>query len=498
MLLKELVKAILSEGPEDMLGHSYMSPNVMGPFIVFRGKDNKAHYAFSYADDGSWTTTDTGDVLMHTQNTHPHGDTHGTVVNAIQQLFDVEVGRQDYDAAVHGRVWNIHGKYYVGLWNSIDQLQAFGMRDFINMLKKLMKDEFNTTNPKKVIIQPWTDSDETLQYMSFYDLEHGGPGKEVDKEKQDWQHKLHLMAPAEKAKILRKMGVQPKVGTVPDWMKKAQAGIDESNLLTELIRQILCEGKASSFLKFYSEIQRGYNPDKAVIWECLMTLRDYYRDYIGWYQAYPNKQKEDKEVYPFFIKRLQEIEVALRSDDIKRQIIAVDNGINQWHIDYPVVYHLQMDAEAHSDDEDMTSPENVEIAKWFEVGELLDKLGKLPKKSPYKRHYLREGWGGVIQTQNFWLDKNGKWQKVSSHGWYAQHLSGIESMDGDEAYQWMFDRGWAKVIVENTTLYVTTTRWGGHPKRLTKYQKDAIIEKAMQGYNERLEIESIPDNLMDL
>lgn len=269
-------------------------------------------------------------------------------------------------------------------------------------------------------------------------------------------------------------------------------------LLTEMVRQILCEGKASSFLKFYNELARGYNPDKAVIWDCLKTLQEYYRDYIGWYQAYPNKQKEDKEVYPLFIKRLQEIERALRMGDdeesTKWKIIAVDNGINQWHIDYPVVYHLQMDAEAHSDDDDMESPENIEIAKWFEVGDLLDKLGKLPKKSPYKRHYLREMWGkwsGVIHTENYWLDKHGNWKRVGSHEAFARQMSGIETGDyGDDdgAYEWMFKRGWAKVIVENDTLWVTMERYRTNPYKLTKYQKDAIIEKAKHGYPEPLKI----------
>lgn len=159
-------------------------------------------------------------------------------------------------------------------------------------------------------------------------------------------------------------------------------------LLAEIAKGIILEGKASSFLKFYEELKRGYNPSDAILFDCLITLKEYYESYFkDWYDKYPNKTQEDREVIPHFKARLQEIKVAIDSDDVKRKIIAIDNGINQWHIDYPVAYHLQMDAESKSDDDDITSPANVEISKWFEVDELLSKLGKRPSKSPYKRIY---------------------------------------------------------------------------------------------------------------
>ena len=41
----------------------------------------------------------------------------------------------------------------------------------------------------------------------------------------------------------------------------------------------------------------------------------------------------------------------------------------------------------YSDDEDMTSPANVEISQWYEVDQLLSKLGKRSSKSPYRRIY---------------------------------------------------------------------------------------------------------------
>jgi hypothetical protein len=136
------------------------------------------------------------------------------------------------------------------------------------------------------------------------------------------------------------------------------------------LKKLLLESKSSSFLKFYKEIERGYNPDNAILFDCLMTLREYYTDYLKWYKKYP--KSPDREVIPDFTKRLQEIQIALRSDDVKKKIIAIDNGINQWHIDFPVVGHFDLDDENGSE-------------KWWEIEELLRKLGKLPEKSPYKR-----------------------------------------------------------------------------------------------------------------
>ena len=157
-------------------------------------------------------------------------------------------------------------------------------------------------------------------------------------------------------------------------------------LLTEIAKSVILEGKASSFLKFYEELKRGYNPDNAILFDCLTILKEYYESYFrDWYDKYPDKRMEDRELLPHFKKRLQEINIALESDNVKRKIIAIDNGINQWHIDYPVAYHLQMSAEAASDDDDITSPANIEISQWYQVEQLLSKLGKRPSKSPYKR-----------------------------------------------------------------------------------------------------------------
>ena len=144
----------------------------------------------------------------------------------------------------------------------------------------------------------------------------------------------------------------------------------------------MTEGRASSFLKFYNELRRGYDPDDATLFDCLMTLKEYYESYMQWYEDFPNHKKTDVEVIPHFQNRLKEIILALQSEDKKKKIIAIDNGINQWHIDMPMIRHLQMGCEDGGED---IGPEEKE---WMEVEDLLIKLGKLvPGRGPYKRDY---------------------------------------------------------------------------------------------------------------
>ena len=151
-------------------------------------------------------------------------------------------------------------------------------------------------------------------------------------------------------------------------------------LLVEIIKNIILEGKASSFLKFYHDIERGYDPNKAVIFECLMTLKEFYEDYFLWYKKYktPSQKQEEWRILRDFSKRLREIKIALESNDVKKQIIAVDNGINQWHIDFPIVWHLWMNAGKRSG-----GHRTADQVEWEEVQDLLISLGRLSPESPY-------------------------------------------------------------------------------------------------------------------
>ena len=238
-------------------------------------------------------------------------------------------------------------------------------------------------------------------------------------------------------------------------------------LLNEIVKGVLLEGRASAFLKFYNEIERGYDPNNFIIFDCLMTLKEYYESYMKWYNKYPEKKATDIELIPHFQKRLREIKVALQSDDVKKKIIAIDNGINQWHIDMPIIRHLQMGCRDGGED---IGPEERE---WMDVEDLLSKLGKLtPEKlGPYKRIYESSGWGGMIQVQNYWVDRDGNGRKVGTHGGYAVLLSKHE-VNSDDAYKWMFNKGWARVSIESHSIFVNTSLEDGGRVDLSKGQRE--------------------------
>ena len=140
----------------------------------------------------------------------------------------------------------------------------------------------------------------------------------------------------------------------------------------------LTEAKATSFMKFYKDQERGLQPDDHVIMDCLMILANYYADYLQWYEDHPSRQIEQEGIVKDFTKQLMNIRKAIVSHDVQEQIIAIDQGINQWHHDYPVVAHLAMEA---GYDDDMAEEE------WFEVADLLNRLGRLPEKSPYSNEF---------------------------------------------------------------------------------------------------------------
>lgn len=140
--------------------------------------------------------------------------------------------------------------------------------------------------------------------------------------------------------------------------------------------QLLEESRAKPFLKFYQAARYGIDPDPAIVFDCLLILKVYYIDYLHWYKNVcdPKMFKKEVRVYNDFSKRLDQINIALDSDSLKRQIIAVDDGINQWHIDYPVIAHLEME------DED----EERSMNEWGDVVDILRALGKLAPETPYQ------------------------------------------------------------------------------------------------------------------
>jgi len=109
-------------------------------------------------------------------------------------------------------------------------------------------------------------------------------------------------------------------------------------------------------------------------------MNEYYKDYLKWYAEVAGVERniEDLPIRQDYQKRMWEVQKALKSTDTKEQMIALDNAINQWHRDYPVIAHFGFAAAAEEDD-----PELVDLVN--RIAEILNKLGRLPKESPYAK-----------------------------------------------------------------------------------------------------------------
>ena len=131
--------------------------------------------------------------------------------------------------------------------------------------------------------------------------------------------------------------------------------------------------------RIYKDQERGLDPEESDLDIALEGMEKYYRDYLDYWKKglekrTPAKLKQD------FQKRYNEIVSAISSGSFKDKVIALDNGINQWHMDYPVLSHLGFEAELEdeegiSDTLDLTA----------DIEDLLTRLGRLPKESPYIR-----------------------------------------------------------------------------------------------------------------
>jgi hypothetical protein len=146
----------------------------------------------------------------------------------------------------------------------------------------------------------------------------------------------------------------------------------------------LLESAASPFLKFYKTIGNGdwktaHVPDDACLWECLHALEFYYEDFLRWYEANPKRchRPNEERLIQDFQKRLTMIKVALRSNDVQLKMRAIDDGINQWHIDFPVIAHLEID---ETGDFEHHKPVNKDFNELYSI---LKSLGKFADKSPY-------------------------------------------------------------------------------------------------------------------
>jgi hypothetical protein len=178
--------------------------------------------------------------------------------------------------------------------------------------------------------------------------------------------------------MYKKYGFKEVVGRPKGYMVK------ESKSMLTLKQYILLEASADPFIKFYKEVERGLIPDVDTADRCLEILKFYYQDYLRWYDAAPHRLKDEaqRRIYRDYQKQLINIDVKLKPTvSPEEKMIAVDQGISQWHYDYPVIAHMSM--EAGADFEDMDEAD-LEERKWEEVGDILFKLGKVPRESPYR------------------------------------------------------------------------------------------------------------------
>jgi len=135
----------------------------------------------------------------------------------------------------------------------------------------------------------------------------------------------------------------------------------------------------NSLYRIYKGQEKGLDPDPSDLFTALSMVKKYYKDYLDWYEEYADFEVdvEHLPIQQAYKKRLQEIQQALKSKDINQQMIALDNAVNQWHMDFPVIVHLGLEA-------DGTEKEGFEFQNLADnIAKILDRLGRLPKESPY-------------------------------------------------------------------------------------------------------------------
>ena len=132
--------------------------------------------------------------------------------------------------------------------------------------------------------------------------------------------------------------------------------------------------------KIYKDEEKGFEPEVDDLDVALEGMEEYYSEYLDWWKKGYGK-REPAKLKRDYNKRYNEIVHALQSDSLKDKIIALDNAINQWHIDYPALVHLQMDAEEEAEEEDITELSDI----IDDIEEILRRLGRLSEESPYVR-----------------------------------------------------------------------------------------------------------------
>jgi len=201
----------------------YSVEEARGPFVLF-WLENKPRYAYGDLDTNE-IVFDDGDSMPPMSGGKPYHrvETHGPVIWTINYVYpELQLSRdRGNDETVHGRMWLIDGNVYISFWN--DRWEE--IQPYISILNKLIKDQGKTSDLNRAFVE--TKNGDFIPYLRFtHQSTKIGP---KDKKARE----LHLMSPIEKSKTLKSMGVEPKVGDTPEWMRKQLAGVDENLELTD-------------------------------------------------------------------------------------------------------------------------------------------------------------------------------------------------------------------------------------------------------------------------
>jgi ACT domain-containing protein len=150
-------------------------------------------------------------------------------------------------------------------------------------------------------------------------------------------------------------------------------------------------------LRVYQYYEEGKEPNRLDVISSLEMLKSYYEEFVPWFKKIESRDEKEKLLFSHYEDRLNEIISALESGDKKEQIIALDNAINQWHIDYPVIAHLGMEAE---------DTEGAILSD--DIASILSRLGRLPEHSPYIEESIIDFPLDGLSPE-IWIEHNGKY-----------------------------------------------------------------------------------------
>jgi hypothetical protein len=153
--------------------------------------------------------------------------------------------------------------------------------------------------------------------------------------------------------------------------------------MDELLERLMLVNEDSvgitALYRVYRDVEQNHDPDDIDVVKALRMMEQYYAEFLDWYEKCSFKLRcDDRLIIEAYRKRLREIKSALVGGNPGDALVTLDTSINQWHRDFSVIAHLEMDQEDLEMDQDDHLSEIV-----GKVAGILQKLGRLPEKSPY-------------------------------------------------------------------------------------------------------------------